>query len=101
MDTEPNVWHDTARGLCVVSERVKRALLVRRCCDRGVQLQYCAVSAKSFRLFMGYPVSAFRVVQEETPHITEGLCFQSQFCLIVFTFVDATDMRARANRATI
>ena len=83
-----------------MSQRVKRALLVRRC-DRGVQLQSCAMSAVSFRLFMGYLISAFRVVQEETPHITEGLYPQSQFCFTFFTLVDVTYMQARASWTTI
>jgi hypothetical protein len=34
-----------------------------------------SLKMKDIRLlfFMGYPISAFRVVQEETPHTTEGL----------------------------
>ena len=84
-----------------MSERVKRALLVRRCCDKGVQLQFCAVSADSSRLFMGYPISAFRVVQEETPLITQGLYLQYQFCFAVFTSVDVTYVQARVSRAKI
>ena len=100
-DTETGVWHDTARGLCVESEWVKRALLVRRRCDRGVQLQSCAMSADSFRSLMGYLISAFRVVQEEIPHITEGLYLQSQFRFTVFASVDVIHMESRASWATV
>jgi len=54
------------------------------------KLKSCAVSADSFCLFMGCPISAFRVVQEETPHTTEGLYLQPLFGFAVFTFVDGS-----------
>ena len=83
-----------------MSERVKRPLLVRRRCDRGVQLKSCAMSADSFRLFYGVSYLHFQGCPRRNSSYYRRLVSPVSI-LFVFASVDVTQMEARARWATI